>query len=206
MSRISAVRSTTLTLTLSSRFLSWPGLSSPSQITVSAPLLLTISFNSATGVNTETNEITIIGNTLQTGDKIKFNVFPSSSNTIKLRYDTNIRKITTDLIDFDSEVGVNTATNEITITGNSLKTGDKVVYYSNGNTSVGGLVDNQVYYILKQNPEFVNNINYQPELKYYSVDTNTIYPPALQFSWRDFTWATSSNISTLTTLPAGFFT
>ena len=38
MSRISAVRSTTLTLTTSSRWLSWPGVSSPSQMTVSAPV------------------------------------------------------------------------------------------------------------------------------------------------------------------------
>ena len=43
MSRISAVRSTTLTLTLSSRFLSWDGASSPSQMTVSAPVGWTIS-------------------------------------------------------------------------------------------------------------------------------------------------------------------
>ena len=57
-------------------------------------------------------------------------------------------------------------------------------------------------FIVKQEPEFVYNINYQPELKYFSVDTNTIYPPALQFSWRDFTWATSSNVSVLNTLPA----
>ena len=77
-----------------------------------------------------------------------------------LRYDTNIRKITTDLIEFNSEVGVNTATNEITITGNSLKTGDKVVYYTNGNTVVGGLVNNQIYYVLKQNPDKIKLSKY----------------------------------------------
>ena len=37
MSRMSAVRSTTFTLTISSSWRSWPGVSSPSQITVSAP-------------------------------------------------------------------------------------------------------------------------------------------------------------------------
>jgi hypothetical protein len=58
-------------------------------------------------------------------------------------------------------------------------------------------------FILKQNPEFVNNINYQPELKYYSVDTNTIYPPQLQFSWRDYVFNTGSSTQTiLNTLPA----
>ena len=98
---------------------------------------------------------------LQTDDKIKFNVFPSFSNTIKLRYDTILRKITTDKIDFDASlVGVNTQTNEITITGNKLKTGDKVVYYTNGNTTIGGLTDNNTYYVLKQNPDKIKLSNY----------------------------------------------
>ena len=59
-------------------------------------------------------------------------------------------------------------------------------------------------FLLKQNPEFVNNINYQPELKFYSVDTNTIYPPQLQFNWRDYTFITgASNPQTiLNSLPA----
>jgi hypothetical protein len=98
---------------------------------------------------------------LQTDDKIKFNVLPSFSNTIKLRYDTTLRKITTDKIDFDaSSVGVNTQTNEITITGNKLKTGDKVVYYTNANTTIGGLVDNNTYYVLKQDPDKIKLSNY----------------------------------------------
>ena len=98
---------------------------------------------------------------LQTDDKIKFNVFPSFSNTIKLRYDTALRKITTDKIDFDaSSVGVNTQTNEITITGNKLKTGDKVVYYTNTNTVIGGLTNNNTYYVLKQDPDKIKLSNY----------------------------------------------
>lgn len=67
-----------------------------------------------------------------------------------------------------------------------------------------GAISNEVFngFIIKQNPEFVYNRNYQPELKYFSVDTNTIYPPALQFSWRDFVWNTSSAVSVLNTTPA----
>jgi len=58
-------------------------------------------------------------------------------------------------------------------------------------------------FIVKQDVEFVNNNNYQPELKYFSVDTNTIYPPALQISWDDSTWNTGSSPQTiLNTLPA----
>jgi hypothetical protein len=59
-------------------------------------------------------------------------------------------------------------------------------------------------FILKQRLEFVDNKNYQPELKYFSVDTNTIYPPALQISWNDFSFNTGSNNTQtiLNTLPA----
>lgn len=58
-------------------------------------------------------------------------------------------------------------------------------------------------FIVKQDVEFVNNNNYQPELKYFSVDTNTIYPPALQISWDDFVFNTGSSTQTiLNTLPA----
>ena len=34
--------------------------------------------------------------------------------------------------------------------------------------------------------EFSTNQNIQPIFKYYSVDTNTIYPPCLEFRWRDY--------------------
>ena len=59
-------------------------------------------------------------------------------------------------------------------------------------------------FLLKQDLEFVYNKNYQPELKYFSVDTNTIYPPALQISWDDSVWATGSNNpqTVLNSLPA----
>jgi hypothetical protein len=55
-----------------------------------------------------------------------------------------------------------------------------------------------------QSQEFVNNFNQQVTLKYFSRDTNTIYPPALQISWNDFVFNTGSNNSQtiLNTLPA----
>jgi len=87
---------------------------------------------------------------LQTGDEIKFDFYQSNTSTVKIRYDNVIRKITTDLIDFNPISGINTETNEIEISQNILKTGDKVVYYTNGETSVGGLSTNSVYYVLRQ--------------------------------------------------------
>jgi hypothetical protein len=50
------------------------------------------------------------------------------------------------------------------------------------------------YYI-----EFNQNLNVQPVLQYYSMDTHTIYPPCIDFKWNDFTYNTSSNIPVLST-------
>jgi hypothetical protein len=49
--------------------------------------------------------------------------------------------------------------------------------------------------------EFNPNEDVQPALKYYTVDTNTIYPPTLEFRWRDYSTvltgsATGSIVST----------
>lgn len=47
--------------------------------------------------------------------------------------------------------------------------------------------------------EFVNNINQQITLKYFSVDTHTIYPPYLEFKWLDYTRNTTSSINEIST-------
>jgi hypothetical protein len=47
--------------------------------------------------------------------------------------------------------------------------------------------------------EFNQNLNIQPVLQYYSMDTHTIYPPCIDFKWNDFTYVTASNIPVLTT-------
>lgn len=58
-------------------------------------------------------------------------------------------------------------------------------------------------FILKQDVEFVDDLNVQPKLKYFSVDTHTIYPPCLEFKWVDFTWNTGSSTQTIiSTIPA----
>jgi hypothetical protein len=58
-------------------------------------------------------------------------------------------------------------------------------------------------FLLKQAVEFIYDKEIQPELKWFSRDTHTIYPPALQFSWRDYTFNTGSSTQTiLNTLPA----
>ena len=58
-------------------------------------------------------------------------------------------------------------------------------------------------FIVRQTPsqEFVNNINEQITLKYFSRDTHTIYPPCLEFKWNDFIWNTGSSTQTVITNP-----
>jgi hypothetical protein len=53
-------------------------------------------------------------------------------------------------------------------------------------------------FIVKQKNEFIDNENTQPKMKYFSIDTHTIYPPCLEFKWVDATFNTGS--STLPTI------
>lgn len=52
-----------------------------------------------------------------------------------------------------------------------------------------------------ESQEFVNNINEQVTLKYFSRDTHTIYPPCLEFKWNDSVYNTGS-LTVLDTNPA----
>ena len=59
-------------------------------------------------------------------------------------------------------------------------------------------IDNNGFIIRWENGiEFTTNKQVQPVMQYYSVDTNTIYPPQLEIRWDDFIWATSSTIGVL---------
>jgi len=61
-----------------------------------------------------------------------------------------------------------------------------------GSSSYEDAVGN--YYV-----EFNQNLNIQPVLQYYSMDTHTIYPPCIDFKWVDYTYNTSSTIPVLDT-------
>lgn len=45
---------------------------------------------------------------------------------------------------------------------------------------------------LSGSAEFKSGSEHQPQLKFFSVDTNTIYPPQLEFRWNDFEYETGS--------------
>lgn len=68
----------------------------------------------------------------------------------------------------------------------------------------GSLPNNGV--IIKWNEEVEFNINkqVQPVMQYYSVDTNTIYPPELEIKWDDSTWDTGSSTYTELFQPNAF--
>ena len=48
---------------------------------------------------------------------------------------------------------------------------------------------------LSQSAEFFTTSSQQPIFKYYSVDTNTIYPPQLEFKWDDFTTVLTGSLT-----------
>jgi hypothetical protein len=62
-----------------------------------------------------------------------------------------------------------------------------------------GTIENDGF-IAKQSTEFVDSTDYQIKMRFFSRDTHTIYPPQLEFKWRDYNVSTgSSNITTLDT-------
>lgn len=54
-------------------------------------------------------------------------------------------------------------------------------------------------FIVKQSNVDEFNVDKTAELKYFSVDTNTIYPPQLEFRWADYTFNTGSSTQTFVT-------
>ena len=64
-------------------------------------------------------------------------------------------------------------------------------WYSSSKGEIGTYtrVENNGF-LLKWNDdiEFNTSLAIQPNMQFYSVDTNTIYPPVLEIKWRDFTY------------------
>jgi hypothetical protein len=59
----------------------------------------------------------------------------------------------------------------------------------------GSIVNNG--FIAKQSVEFIDSEDYQIEMKFFSNDTHTIYPPQLEFRWRDYIFNTGSSTNTI---------
>jgi len=71
-----------------------------------------------------------------------------------------------------------------------------LTWYSASN-SLGGFVNDG--FIVKQSneDEFIADRNYVTTVKYFSVDTHTIYPPQLEFKWDDFAFNTGSSTNSI---------
>lgn len=61
----------------------------------------------------------------------------------------------------------------------------------------GGLPNNGFIIKQKNEDEFNNNTAYSTTLKYFSIDTHTIYPPHLEFKWDDYSFSTGSSTNTI---------
>ena len=74
----------------------------------------------------------------------------------------------------------------------SVKVNESIHDWYSGSISNSGFLikwDNDI--------EFNTNTQVQPVMQYYSIDTNTIYPPQLEFRWDDHLYQTSSYINVL---------
>ena len=101
-----------------------------------------------------TGEINRVRVTVSTGethgllnnDHVYMNVSPGISTNIIVKYNDYNRKIVIDPKSFIA-AGVNTTTNTLTISNHGYKTSDKIIHTSD--IPCGGLVDQQIYYIVK---------------------------------------------------------
>ena len=72
-------------------------------------------------------------------------------------------------------------------------------------TWYSGTIPNDGFMVrLTSSIENSTNTNIQPRFKYFSIDTNTIYPPLLEFRWDDSTFDTGSSTNTVLTNPESF--
>ena len=68
----------------------------------------------------------------------------------------------------------------------------------------GSLSNNGIIIKWENAAEFSTNKQVQPVMQYYSVDTNTIYPPELDIKWDDSVWNTGSSTTTELFQPNAF--
>jgi hypothetical protein len=69
-----------------------------------------------------------------------------------------------------------------------------LTWYSSSDSRV-----NNEGFIIKQsnNDEFIADRNSVTTVKYFSIDTHTIYPPQLEFKWQDYIYNTGSSSNTI---------
>lgn len=100
---------------------------------------------------------------LSTGDTVSLVSLPQQTETVTLRYDPVILKITTERVSFSSTTFSADLTS-FKIDTKKFNNGDKVVYYASGG-SIGGLIDNEIYYVLKEDPDRIKLCRYLSDVR-----------------------------------------
>lgn len=98
---------------------------------------------------------------LSTGDLVELNIENNELYTIKLFYNSDIRKITTSKVTVpNTSVTINESS--ITIPNTTFSTGDKVIYTSTN--PISGLQNNGIYYIYKDNINKIKLCEYRSDI------------------------------------------
>ncbi len=116
-----------------------------------------------------TNVVTDTAHGLENGDIVKFNTSPTQSENIKLRFDPLIGKITSDRVSFSS-TSISADYTDIDIEDETFQSGDKVVFYASEGNLIGGLENNNTYFILREDPQFIKLVQYKSDI----ADSNSI--------------------------------
>jgi hypothetical protein len=135
-----------------------------SLINVGSAHSLTTTFQTITGRIDRFSGIvtTSSDHNLSNGDNIRLSIENRSTQTVKLVYNPEIRKVLTDKIVFSSS-DVSSLYDFININNNTLKTGDKVLYTAD--TPISGLNDRSVYYILKTDINQIKLCKYRNDIQ-----------------------------------------
>ncbi len=99
---------------------------------------------------------------LLTGDTITLDALPKSAESVALRYDPVIAKVTTKKVGF-AYTNFSTDLTQINIADEDLQSGDKVVYYDSGNT-IAGLSNNETYFVLREDTESIKLCKYKSDV------------------------------------------
>ena len=99
---------------------------------------------------------------LLTGDIITLDALPQSAETVELRYDPVVAKVTTAKVGF-SKSDFTADLRSFNIADDDFQSGDKVVYYDNGNT-IGGLVHNETYFVLREDIDNIKLCKYKSDV------------------------------------------
>ena len=99
---------------------------------------------------------------LENGDLITIDALPQSTEDTIIRYDPVLAKVTTKRVGF-TYTSFSADLTQININDDDLQNGDKVVYYDNGNT-ITGLINNETYFILREDTDFVKLCKYKSDV------------------------------------------